>query len=332
MTTYAINGFGRIGKLALRVLINREIQISWINDITGDAGMHAHLLEFDSVHGRWKADIDVTDKTIAVNGSDIKVYQTDKIDDLPLEGIDVLIDCSGAFRTTANLKPYFENGAKKVVVSAPVRDSEALNIVYGVNEYLYDPQKYDIVTAASCTTNCIAPVVKVLHENLGIKHGSFTTIHDVTNTQTIVDRPSSDLRRARSALNSLIPTSTGSAKAITLIYPELKGKLDGHAVRVPILNASITDCVFELEQATDVNAINDLFKTYSEGDLKNILGFESKPLVSADYVSDPRSCIIDAQSTIVINGTQAKIYAWYDNEFGYTHRLVDLIQMVGNKI
>ena len=332
MTSYAINGFGRIGKLALRVLLDRGIKISWINDITGDAEIHAHLLEFDSVHGRWKANINVNNNSIIVDGHEIIVHQKEKIVDLPFDGIDVVIDCTGAFNTSEKLRAYFEKGVKKVIVSAPVKDPAAINIVYGINHDLYRAKEYDIVTAASCTTHCIAPVVKVLHENLGIKHGSITTIHDVTNTQTIVDRPAKDLRRARSALNSLIPTSTGSATAITLIYPELNGKLNGHAVRVPLLNASLTDCVFELEQATDVEGVNSLFKAAAEGNLKNILGYETKPLVSSDYVNDPRSCIIDAQSTMVINDTQVKIYAWYDNEVGYTHRLVDIVEMVGNKI
>ena len=332
MTSYAINGFGRIGKLALRVLLDRGIKISWINDITGDAEIHAHLLEFDSVHGRWKANINVNNNSIIVDGHEIIVHQKEKIVDLPFDGIDVVIDCTGAFNTSEKLRAYFEKGVKKVIVSAPVKDPAAINIVYGINHDLYRAKEYDIVTAASCTTHCIAPVVKVLHENLGIKHGSITTIHDVTNTQTIVDRPAKDLRRARSALNSLIPSSTGSATAITLIYPELNGKLNGHAVRVPLLNASLTDCVFELEQATDVEGVNSLFKAAAEGNLKNILGYETKPLVSSDYVNDPRSCIIDAQSTMVINDTQVKIYAWYDNEVGYTHRLVDIVEMVGNKI
>ncbi|MBL6855540.1 MAG: ArsJ-associated glyceraldehyde-3-phosphate dehydrogenase [Rhodobacteraceae bacterium] len=332
MTTYAINGFGRIGKLALRVLIDRGIKISWINDIVGDPEMHAHLLEFDSVHGRWKANIESTKNSMVVDGKEIFVYQEAQIFDLPLKNVDVVIDCTGAFKTSKKLRPYFEKGVKKVVVSAPVKDPEAVNIVYGINHDLYEETEYDIITAASCTTNCIAPVVKVLHENLGIKHGSMTTIHDVTNTQTIVDRPAKDLRRARSALNSLIPTSTGSATAITMIYPELKGKLNGHAVRVPLLNASLTDCVFELEQLTNVEVVNRLFKTAAEGSLKNILGYETKPLVSTDYVNDPRSCIIDALSTMVINNTQVKVYAWYDNEIGYTHRLVDIVKMVGSRI
>ena len=215
------------------------------------------------------------------------------------------------------------------MVSAPVKDGPTANIVYGVNHDIYDSAAHQIVTAASCTTNCLAPVVKVIHEQLGIRHGSITTIHDVTNTQTIVDRPAKDLRRARSALNSLIPTTTGSATAITLIYPELTGKLNGHAVRVPLLNASITDCVFEVERPTTADEVNALFKAASEGPLKGILGYEERPLVSADYTNDQRSSIIDAPSTLVVNGTQVKVYAWYDNEMGYAHRLVDVALMVG---
>jgi glyceraldehyde 3-phosphate dehydrogenase len=217
---------------------------------------------------------------------------------------------------------------KKVVVSAPVKDGNAANIVYGVNNDVYNAGTQNIITAASCTTNCLAPVVKVIHEGFGIRHGSITTIHDVTNTQTIVDRPAKDLRRARSALNSLIPTTTGSATAITLIYPELAGKLNGHAVRVPLLNASLTDCVFEVETPTTVEAVNALFKEAAQGSLRGILGYEERPLVSSDYVNDTRSTIIDALSTMVINETQVKIYAWYDNEMGYAYRLIDVANMV----
>ena len=233
-----------------------------------------------------------------------------------------------SFKTAAALDPYFAAGVAKVVVSAPVKDEAALNLVYGVNHDRYDPARHDIVTAASCTTNCLAPVVKVLHEEIGIRHGSITTIHDVTNTQTIVDRPAKDLRRARSALNSLIPTTTGSATAITLIYPELKGRLNGHAVRVPLLNASLTDCVFEMERATTVEEVNGLFATWAEGPLHGILGFEPRPLVSADFLNDPRSSIVDGPSTMVVNGTQVKVFAWYDNEWGYACRLADVARLV----
>lgn len=329
MTTYALNGLGRIGKLALRPLLERGARIAWINDAVGDPEMHAHLLEFDTVHGRWPADFAHDDASITIDGTRIPFIGTRDLTDLPLDGVDVVIDCTGVFKTDAKLAPYFEAGVKKVVVSAPVKDGPTANIVMGVNHDTYDPARHHIVTAASCTTNCLAPVVKVIHENLGIKHGSITTIHDVTNTQTIVDRPAKDLRRARSALNSLIPTTTGSATAITLIYPELKGRLNGHAVRVPLLNASLTDCVFEVERPTTVEEVNTAFKTAAETDLKGILGYETRPLVSADYTNDTRSSIIDAPSTMVVNGTQVKVYAWYDNEMGYAHRLVDVALMTG---
>ena len=332
MTTYALNGLGRIGKLALRALLERGAKIAFINDAVGDPAIHAHLLEFDSVHGRWPAAFSADEGSITIDGTRIPVTSTRKLEELPLDGVDVAIDCSGAFKTEAKLAPYFAAGVKKVIVSAPVKDGPTANIVYGVNDAVYDPDVHRIVTAASCTTNCLAPVVKVLLEGIGIKHGSITTIHDVTNTQTIVDRPAKDLRRARSALTNLIPTTTGSATAITLIYPELKGKLNGHAVRVPLLNASITDCVFEMARETTVEEVNSLFKAAAEGSLKGILGYETRPLVSSDYTNDTRSGIIDAPSTMVVNGTQLKVYAWYDNEYGYAHRLVDVALMVGGKL
>jgi glyceraldehyde 3-phosphate dehydrogenase len=332
MTTYALNGLGRIGKLALRPLLERGAKIAFINDAVGDPAMHAHLLEFDSVHGRWPAVFEADDSSVSIDGIPIPVTSFRNLDELPLDGVDVVIDCTGAFKTEATLAPYFAAGVKKVVVSAPVKDGPTANIVYGVNDDIYDAEVHQIVTAASCTTNCLAPVVKVLLEGIGIKHGSITTIHDVTNTQTIVDRPAKDLRRARSALTNLIPTTTGSATAITLIYPELKGKLNGHAVRVPLLNASITDCVFEMVRETTVEEVNSLFKAAAEGTLKGILGYETRPLVSSDYTNDQRSGIIDAPSTMVVNGTQLKVYAWYDNEMGYAHRLVDVTLMVGGKL
>ena len=329
MTTYALNGLGRMGKFALKLLLERGAKIAWINDAVGDPEMHAHLLEFDTVHGRWDAAFSHDAESVTINGTRLPFIGAKSIADLPLDGVDVVIDCTGVFKTEAKIAPYFEAGVKKVVVSAPVKDGNAANIVYGVNNETYDPAKHRIVTAASCTTNCLAPVVKVVHETFGIKHGSITTIHDVTNTQTIVDRPAKDLRRARSALNSLIPTTTGSATAITLIYPELKGRLNGHAVRVPLLNASLTDCVFELEREVTAEQVNAAFEAAANGPLKGILGYETRPLVSTDYTNDPRSSIIDAPSTMVINGTQVKIYAWYDNEMGYAHRLVDVAAMVG---
>ncbi|WP_368346293.1 ArsJ-associated glyceraldehyde-3-phosphate dehydrogenase [Pelagovum sp. HNIBRBA483] len=332
MTKIALNGLGRIGKLALKQLLETGAEIAWINDAVGDPAMHAHLLEFDTVHGRWDAEFGADETGITINGRRLPVHNARRIEDLPLDGVDMVIDCTGVFKTEAALAPYFAAGVKKVVVSAPVKDGPTANIVYGVNNEVYDTAAHQIVTAASCTTNCLAPVVKVIHEGLGITHGSITTIHDLTNTQTIVDRPAKDLRRARSGVNALIPTTTGSATAITLIYPELKGRLNGHAVRVPLLNASLTDCVFEVARETTVEEVNALFEAAAAGELKGILGYETRPLVSTDYVNDARSSIVDAPSTMVINGTQVKIYAWYDNEWGYAHRLVDVAMLVRDSL
>ncbi|UWQ09653.1 ArsJ-associated glyceraldehyde-3-phosphate dehydrogenase [Aliiroseovarius crassostreae] len=332
MTTYAINGLGRMGKLALRPLLERGAKIAFLNDAVGDPEMHAHLLEFDTVHGRWPAVFSHDADSITIDGTRLPVTCTRNLEELPLNGVDVVIDCTGAFKTAEKLAPYFAAGVKKVVVSAPVKEDEAANIVFGVNDHIYNADTHRIVTAASCTTNCLAPVVKVVLDNFGIKHGSMTTIHDVTNTQTIVDRPAKDLRRARSALNSLIPTTTGSAKAITQIFPELTGKLNGHAVRVPLLNASLTDIVFELERETTAEEVNAAFKAAADGPLRGILGYEDRPLVSTDYTNDDRSSIIDALSTMVVNGTQLKIYAWYDNEWGYAMRLADVVLMVGKSL
>ena len=331
MPRIAINGLGRIGRLVLRDIIDTGVDgdIVLLNDPVGDVEQHALLMEFDSVHGRWSTPVAASNGALELNGQRIRLMHEKTIEALPLAelGVDLVIDCTGVFKTGAKIAPYYASGVKKVVVSAPVKDGSALNLVYGVNNDLYDGSQR-LITAASCTTNCLAPIVKVIHENLLIKHGSITTIHDVTNTQTIVDRPAKDMRRARSALMNLVPTTTGSATAITLIYPELKGRLNGHAVRVPLLNASLTDCVFEVEQATNTEEVNGLFKAAAEGPLKGILGFETRPLVSCDYINDPRSSIIDGPSTMVINGTQVKIYAWYDNEWGYACRLADIARMI----
>jgi glyceraldehyde 3-phosphate dehydrogenase len=333
MTRIAINGLGRIGKLALRRLIDEGMgaQIVLLNDLAGDAEQHALLMEFDSVHGRWPVPVSADGDALVLDGHRIPLMRARTIEALPLEGVDLVIDATGTFKTEAKIAPYFAAGVRKVVVSAPVKDGGALNLVYGVNHDLYDGSQR-IVTAASCTTNCLAPVVKVIHEALGIRHGSITTIHDVTNTQTIVDRPAKDMRRARSALANLIPTTTGSATAITLIYPELKGRLNGHAIRVPLLNASLTDCVFEVARETTSDEVNALLQAAAEGPLAGILGYETRPLVSTDYVNDPRSGIVDAGSTMVVNGTQVKIYAWYDNEWGYACRLVDIARMVAERM
>ncbi len=321
-----INGFGRMGKLALRAGWDcAELEFVHINDITGDAACQAHLLEFDSVHGRWPHDITATADSIIIDDSEVTYSQhAEPIGvDWAARDIDLVLECSGQFKTEAVLRPYFDQGVKKVLVSAPVPDP-ALNIVMGINDNLYDPARHHIVTAASCTTNCLAPVVKVMHEGIGIRHGCMTTIHDITNTQTIVDKAHKDLRRARACGQSLIPTTTGSAKAITQIFPALKGKLNGLAVRVPLLNASLTDFVFETERATSVEEVNALFQTAANGPLAGVLGFEARPLVSVDYKGDPRSSIIDAPSTLVIDGTQVKVLAWYDNEWGYVNRMAEL--------
>lgn len=335
MTRIALNGLGRIGKLVLRDLIDTGAagEIVLLNDPAGDAAQHALLMEFDSVHGRWRTPVSATDGALVLKGRTIRLTHEKTIEALPLAelGVDLVIDCTGVFKTGARVAPYYDSGVKKVVVSAPVKDGGALNLVFGVNHHLYDGSQA-LVTAASCTTNCLAPVVKVIHEGIGIRHGSITTIHDVTNTQTIVDRPDKDMRRARSALLNMIPTTTGSATAITLIYPELKGRLNGHAVRVPLLNASLTDCVFEVERATTVEEVNALFKAAADGALKGILGYETRALVSSDFTNDPRSAIIDAPSTMVVNGTQVKIYAWYDNEWGYACRLADIARMVAGRM
>lgn len=330
----AINGFGRMGRLGLRAAWDwPQFEIVGINDIQGDAAGFAHLLAFDSVHGRWDKDIGSNGEALLIDGKRIPLTHVRSPEQGDWSGVDIVLECSGKFKTRAALAPYFAQGVRKVVVSAPVPQSDALNIVMGVNDDRYDPQQHDIVTAASCTTNCLAPVVKVLHENIGIKHGTITTIHDITNTQTIIDAPHKDWRRARANSLSLIPTSTGSARAIGMIFPQLNGKLDGLAVRVPLLNASLTDCVFEVERHTTVDKVNQLFKTAaSSPPLQGILGYEERPLVSIDYKTDPRSSIVDALSTLVTNGTQVKILAWYDNEWGYANRLLELVRKVAQSL
>jgi glyceraldehyde 3-phosphate dehydrogenase len=332
----AINGFGRMGKLALRAgWDNDQLEFVHINEIAGDAHCHAHLIQFDSVHGRWGNDktISSSDNSITIDNHTLSFSQSADLTEVNWDKleIDLVLECSGQFKTQQQLQTYFDHGIKKVLISAPAPEP-ALNIVYGVNHQLYDPTQHHIVTAASCTTNCLAPLVKVMHENIGIKHGSMTTIHNITNTQTIVDKGHKDLRRARASSQSLIPTTTGSAKAITTIFPELTGKLNGHAVRVPLLNGSITDFVFEAMRPTEADEINQLFETASQTNLAGILGYETRPLVSADYTNDPRSGIVDAPSTMVIDNTQVKLLAWYDNEWGYVNRMIDIAQMMAKNI
>jgi len=325
-----INGFGRMGRLTLRAAWdNPELQFVQINDPAGDAATLAHLLAFDSVHGRWDRGITADGEALVIEGTRIPVTRNKDIAATDWSGCDVVIESSGKFRKPDVLQPYLDQGVKRVVVTAPVKSPGVLDVVVGVNHHRFDPAQHRIVSAASCTTNCFAPVVKVIHEGIGIRHGSLTTIHSLTNTQVIVDAPHKDLRRARACGSSLIPTSTGSATAIAEIFPELKGRLNGHAVRVPLTNASLTDCVFEVERATTVEEVNALLKTAADGVLAGILGYETRPLVSIDYRTDPRSSIVDALSTLVINGTQVKLYAWYDNEWGYVNRTAELVHLVG---
>ncbi len=334
-----INGMGRIGRLALRAAMGaahrptddprqaNRLEVVHLNEIKGGAAATAHLLAFDSVQGPWRADIaGLNDKAIRINDQVLSFSDHSATADIPWGdlGVELVLECTGKFLTPETLQGHLDRGAKRVIVAAPVKVGNILNIVVGVNHDRYNPANDRIVTAASCTTNCLAPVVKVIQENLGIRHGQITTIHNPTNTNLVVDAPHKDLRRARSAMMSLAPTTTGSATAIALIYPELKGKLNGHAVRAPVLNASLTDCVFELQRATTAEEVNALFAAAARGPLAGILGYEERPLVSADYAGDTRSSIVDALSTMVTDGTLLKIYAWYDNEMGYACRMVDL--------
>jgi glyceraldehyde 3-phosphate dehydrogenase len=326
-----INGFGRIGRLVVRGLQGHDtVQVVHVNDPQADASTAAHLLKFDTVHGRYAGQISSDGSSMTIDGAPVTYSSYDTPAAVPWAdlSVDIVLECSGKFKTTETLQPYLDGGVRKVIVAAPVKSDGVLNIVMGCNDDLYDARVHDIITAASCTTNCLAPVVKVLHEHVGIERGAITTIHDVTNTQVIVDAPHKDLRRARSALNSLIPTSTGSATAITMIYPELTGKLNGTAVRVPLLNASLTDAVFTMQRDVTVDEINDLFRTAADGELAGILGFEELPLVSADYTNDTRSGIVDGPSTMVIDGRMVKVLIWYDNEYGYAFRMADLAAKV----
>jgi glyceraldehyde 3-phosphate dehydrogenase len=317
-----------MGRLFFRAAFqNEDFDIIAINEIKGDIKSAAHLLEFDSIHGKWNHNIQVFEHKMEIEGKIIGFSQQMRPSEIETEGIDIVVECSGKFKDEKSLQPYFDKGINTVLVSAPVK-GRALNIVYGVNDDIYNPKVHKLITSASCTTNCLAPVVKVIKEKIGIKHGIITTIHDITNTQTIIDSPHKDLRRARACSQSLIPTTTGSATAITMIYPELEGKLNGLAVRVPLLNASLTDCVFEVARETTSDEVNRYLKEASETYLKGILGYEERPLVSVDYKDDIRSSIIDGLSTMVVNGTQVKILAWYDNEIGYVNRMNDLCTKV----
>lgn len=327
-----INGFGRMGRLGLRAgWLHEEYDFIQVNEISTDAKGSAHLLKFDSVHGTWEPEVGSNPGEILIQDHHVSYSANQGIAETDWSACDIVIEATGKHhKKPETLQAYFDQGVNKVIVAAPTEG--ALNIVYGINDSDYDAEQHHLLTAASCTTNCLAPVVKVMHEKVGIKHGCMTTIHDITNTQTIVDKGHKDLRRARACGNSLIPTTTGSAKAITKIFPELQGKLNGHAVRVPLLNASLTDFVFEASRSVTVEEINGYFKEASENELQGILGYEERPLVSVDYVNDPRSSIVDALSTMVIDDTQVKIYAWYDNEWGYVNRMTDLVRKVAKSL
>ncbi|EKO3677212.1 ArsJ-associated glyceraldehyde-3-phosphate dehydrogenase [Vibrio metschnikovii] len=326
-----INGFGRIGRLALRAAYDwPELEFVQINDVAGDAATLAHLLEFDSVQGRWHHPVLADGDSIMIGQHKIQTSQQKAIDAVDWSGCDVVIEATGKHRKTELLNLYLAQGVKRVVVSAPVKEPGVANIVVGVNDHIFNPDQHRIVTAASCTTNCIAPIVKVIHEKLGIEQSSFTTIHDLTNTQTILDAPHKDLRRARACGMSLIPTTTGSATAIVEIFPDLKDKINGHAVRVPLANASLTDIIFDVKRDTTADEVNALFKAASENELQGILGFETRPLVSIDYKGDQRSTIVDSLSTMVVGKRMVKIYAWYDNEMGYATRTAELVRNVGS--
>jgi len=330
-TRIGINGFGRIGRLTLRAAWDwPEFEWVLINELKGGAPCAAHLMNFDSVQGRWTREAIASEHSITVGDRRIAFTEFAKPGDAPWSEhrVDIVLECTGKFRKPADLEVYLDRGVRKVIVAAPVSGG-ALNIVMGVNDGLYDSATHHLLTNASCTTNCLAPIVKVIHEGIGIDNGVITTIHDATNTQSLVDRPDKDLRRARAAGLSLIPTTTGSATAIGLIYPELLGKLNGHAVRVPLLNASLTDCVFKVKRTTTVAEVNRLLKdAATTGPLVGILGYEERPLVSVDFRGDPRSAIVDAPSTMIVDGTLVKIYAWYDNEWGYSNRMAELARKV----
>jgi glyceraldehyde 3-phosphate dehydrogenase len=329
-----INGFGRMGRLVLRAgWQSSGLSFVHVNEPNGGIGAAAHLLKFDSVHGRWPLDVREEAEQIRIDGQRLSFSESGTPGDVPWAdlGVDIVLECSGKFTKAEALAPYFRLGVRKVIVAAPVKDG-ALNVVVGVNDDEYRPDRHHLLTAASCTTNCLAPIVKVIHEGIGIAHGVITTIHDMTNTQTIVDAPHKDLRRARAASLSLIPTTTGSATAIGLIYPELKGRLNGIAVRVPLLSASLTDCVFEVKQATSAKEVNGLLQAAANGPLKGILGYEERPLVSIDFKGDPHSAIVDAPSTMVVDATEVKVLAWYDNEWGYVNRMIELGQKVARSL
>jgi glyceraldehyde 3-phosphate dehydrogenase len=327
-----INGFGRIGRNVFRAALKEStLEIVAVNDLT-DAKTLAHLLKYDSVHGILDAEVSHTENSITVNGKEIRVYAEKDPALLPWGelGVDIVVESTGRFTNGKDAQKHLEAGAKKVIISAPAKE-EDITIVMGVNHDKYDNALHNIISNASCTTNCLAPVAKVLHDKFGIKRGLMTTVHSYTNDQQILDLPHKDLRRARAAGMSIIPTTTGAAKAVSLVLPELKGKLNGFAMRVPTPNVSVVDLVAELEKDASVEEINAALKAASENELKGILGYSEEPLVSIDYNGDPRSSIVDALSTMAIEGNMVKVVSWYDNEWGYSNRVVDLAKYIAQK-
>ena len=330
----AINGFGRIGRNVLRAAKQTGADIDFIavNDLT-DNNTLAHLLKYDSVHGKYPGTVEVTDQGLKVDGDDLKVFSERDPEKLPWAdlGVDVVIEGTGVFRDRDGAAKHITAGAKKVLITAPGKN-EDITVVLGVNHDDYDPANHHVISNASCTTNCLAPVVKVLVENFGFRHGLMTTIHAYTNDQNILDLPHKDLRRARAAGLSMIPTTTGAAKATALVLPQVKGKIDGMALRVPTADVSIVDLVAVLEKDTTVEEINAAFRAAADGELKGILGVSDEPLVSIDYTTDPRSSIVDALSTAVMDNRMVKVLSWYDNEWGYSSRIVDLVAFVGKSL
>lgn len=328
----AINGFGRIGRMVLRAASkDKNFEFVAINDLT-DAATLAHLFKYDSVHGTFPGNVEAKDNQLFIDGKAIKIYAIKNPAELPWKDdrIDVVLESTGIFTSKEKAELHLKAGAKKVVISAPATN-EDITIVMGVNDHLYDPQKHNIISNASCTTNCLAPVAKVLHENFGIERGLVTTVHSYTNDQNILDLPHKDLRRARAAAMSMIPTTTGAAKAVSLVLPELKGKLDGMAIRVPTPNVSVVDLVVTLAKKVDAEKVNAALKEASKGALKGILGFEEAPLVSIDYNGNPLSSIVDASCTKVIGDNLVKVLSWYDNECGFSNRVVDLFHLIDAK-
>jgi len=336
MAKISINGFGRIGRNALRAVIEKglkDLDLVAINDPFCDAQTALHLFKYDSIFGRFKGTCSVDGDSLVINGKKIKYVQEKDPAKLPWKDlkIDIVLECSGAFTDAAKAKAHITAGAKKVIISAPAKDEDA-TFVIGVNEKTYDPAKHNIISNASCTTNCLGPVVKVLNDTFGIEMGLMTTIHAYTNDQSLQDAPHKDPRRARAAAVSMIPTTTGAAKAIGLVLPELKGKLNGFAMRVPTINVSVVDFVASTKKPVSVEAVNKALKDAANGPLKNILAFTDEPLVSMDFLGDPHSSYVDGQMTMVTGTNMVKVISWYDNEWGYSNRLVELAQFVGSKM